>query len=97
MNEKGENMTKAYLHFGGAACGTPQGPFLTTETEFKETDLPKTGQTVSGYGARIPTPYMVKFNGKWRRVYACCYGNAPTLYIGRNFGTVETLATVQFC
>lgn len=38
--------------------------------------------TASGYGKRIPTEYMVKFNGKWRRVYCCIYSNAGTLYIG---------------
>lgn len=39
--------------------------------------------TRSGYGKRIPTPYMVKFNGKWRRVYCCIYSNSGTLYIGK--------------
>lgn len=39
--------------------------------------------TASGYGARIPTRYMVFFNGRWRRVYARQYGNAGTLYIGK--------------
>lgn len=39
--------------------------------------------TATGYGARIPTRYMVRFNGKWRRVYARCYSNNATLYIGK--------------
>lgn len=39
--------------------------------------------TSSGYGKRIPTEYMVKFNGKWRRVYCCIYSNSGTLYIGK--------------
>lgn len=39
--------------------------------------------TATGYGSRIPTPYMVKFNGKWRRVYCRQYSNAGTLYIGK--------------
>ena len=39
--------------------------------------------TASGYGSRIPTRYMVKFNGKWRRVYCRCYSNNGTLYIGQ--------------
>ena len=39
--------------------------------------------TASGYGSRIPTPYMVKFNGKLRRVYCCIYSNIGTLYIGK--------------
>jgi len=29
--------------------------------------------TSSGYGKRIPTRYMVKFNNKWCRVYYCIY------------------------
>jgi hypothetical protein len=39
--------------------------------------------TASGYGARIPTPHMVKFNGRWRRVYCRIYSNIGTNYIGR--------------
>lgn len=39
--------------------------------------------TASGYGKRIPTQYMVKFNGKWRRVYCKVYSNNGTLYIGK--------------
>jgi hypothetical protein len=42
----------------------------------------------SGYGAKIPTRYMVKYNsGKryeanhWRRVYMMQYGNAGSAYI----------------
>lgn len=38
--------------------------------------------TASGYGFRIPTQYMVRRNNKWRRVYACCFSNVSTLYIG---------------
>lgn len=39
--------------------------------------------TASGYGKRIPTEYMVKYNGKWRRVYCRIYSNSGTLYIGK--------------
>lgn len=47
---------------------------------------PRWGQTVTGYGARIPTRYAVKCAStaqpnRWRRVYAACYGNAATLFI----------------
>ena len=39
--------------------------------------------TASGYGRRIPTPYMVKLPGspRWRRVYCCIYSNSGTCYI----------------
>jgi hypothetical protein len=40
-------------------------------------------QTASGYGRKLTTPYKVKFNGRWRRVYCCQFSNAGTLYIGR--------------
>lgn len=39
--------------------------------------------TASGYGKRIPTVHMVKYNNKWRRVYCCIYSNNGTLYIGK--------------
>jgi len=41
--------------------------------------------TASGYGARIPTPYMVLVHGKWRRVYCYVYSNVGTLFIGRKY------------
>ncbi len=73
---------KAFLHFGGAACGAPAGPMQTVEVEARETATPRSGQTQSGYGPKLPTPYMVKWDGKWRRVYVACYGNAGSAYIG---------------
>ena len=39
--------------------------------------------TATGYGKRIPTEYMVRFNDKWRRVYCLIYSNIGTLYIGK--------------
>lgn len=39
--------------------------------------------TASGYGKRIPTIYMLKYNNRWRRVYCCIYSNSGTLYIGK--------------
>lgn len=41
--------------------------------------------TATGYGARIPTPYMVRVNGKWRRVYCRIYSNIGTMFIGRKY------------
>lgn len=85
---------KCYLHFGGVACGLPQGPFHTVQTEYKVTggDL----KSKTGYGSRMQTQYMVKHFGKWRRVYAINHGNWPTLYIGRDFGSESCIATVTF-
>ena len=39
--------------------------------------------TSSGYGSKIPTQYMVQWEGKWRRVYCKIYSNIGTLYIGK--------------
>ena len=39
--------------------------------------------TATGYGSRIPTQYMVKVMGKWRRVYCRCNSNVGTTFIGR--------------
>jgi len=39
--------------------------------------------SASGYGSKIPAPYMVRINGKWRRVYVCQWSNAGTAYVGK--------------
>jgi len=40
-------------------------------------------QTATGYGARIATATMIRFNGRWRRVYCRIYSNIGTCYIGK--------------
>lgn len=45
------------------------------------TEAPTYGRTVTGYGGKIPTRYMLKYAGRTRRVYAMAYGNSATLYI----------------
>lgn len=37
--------------------------------------------TATGYGSKIPTRYVVKFNNRWRRVYSICFSNVSTEYI----------------
>lgn len=46
--------------------------------------------TASGYGERIPTQYMIRVDGRWRRVYAYHVSNAETLFIGKSLrdGTI---------
>ena len=39
--------------------------------------------TRTGYGARIPSPRMVFFNGRWWRVYVRIWSNIGTAYIGK--------------
>lgn len=77
---------KAFLHFGKGS-----EPRLTVSVPMRETDLPQ-GMTRTGYGARLPTTYLVQWEGRWRRVYAACYGNSPSLYIGPSG---DWLATVN--
>jgi hypothetical protein len=84
---------KVYLQFGGAFCGN--GPMLTQECEWKVAPLwwQEKGlqYTATGYGSRIPSSYMVKYNGRWRRVYVCIYGNAGTAYIGPSKAPIATV------
>jgi len=37
--------------------------------------------TSTGYGGKIPTQYMVKYNNRWLRVYCAIYSNVGSLYI----------------
>lgn len=46
----------------------------------KETEAP-VNRSATGYGRKIPTRYMVKLRGRWRRVYVCQISNAGTAYI----------------
>ena len=52
--------------------------------EVKIVDVPRTGQTASGYGSKIPCRYKVRIGKIWYRVYAVCFSNAGSLYIVRN-------------
>lgn len=79
---------EAYLQFSAG----PSGPFQTVAVPVKEAEAPRSGRTVTGYGSKIPTPYMVRWEGRWRRVYAACYGNAASHYIGK---PGDWLATVD--
>ena len=47
--------------------------------------------TATGYGARIPMPYMVQVFGKWRRVYCRIYSNIGTLFIGRKYDGTQII------
>ena len=38
-------------------------------------------ETQSGYGSRLHTVYMLRYNGRLRRLYCCYYGNSGTLFI----------------
>jgi hypothetical protein len=50
-------------------------------TGTRVTDTPTYGRTVSGYGRKIPSRYMVRYLGVWRRVYFMQYANAGSAYV----------------
>ena len=39
--------------------------------------------TRSGYGSRIPTPFMIKFEGRLCRLYCTQYSNCGTVWFQR--------------
>ena len=73
----------AYLQGKGVR---PDG--AAQQVELKEKPLRHHEQglsyTATGYGKDIPTPHMVLFQGRWRRVYAMIYSNSGTLYLKTN-------------
>ena len=50
-------------------------------TGVRVTDVPVSGQTVTGYGGKIPTAHMIEYLGVWRRVYVMVYSNSGTPYV----------------
>lgn len=82
---------QAYLHFG-----TGNEPRQTIAVPVKESPLwhhdRGLQQTASGYGLKLATPYMVRWNGKWRRVYSCCTSNASSEYIGKPGAWLATVS-----
>lgn len=73
---------EAYLKHGKAG-----EPMLTEHVEIAERTLPWQDRglswTASGYGDRIPTKWVVRWNGRWRRVYCYIHSNIGTLFIGK--------------
>lgn len=49
-------------------------------TEVRITDTPH-NPSVTGYGRKIPTRYMLKIAGRWHRVYAMLYANSGSTYV----------------
>lgn len=52
------------------------------------------GQSPTGYGPRVPTDWMVRLNGRWRRVYCCVFSNVGTLFIGKS---VQAGCIIESC
>jgi len=78
---------QAYIHTRSARADGTLDSFLTVCADHKDAPLWWQSRgltyTATGYGKRIPTRHMVRFNGRWRRVYCCIFSNAGTLYIGK--------------
>jgi hypothetical protein len=72
----------AYMTIPGSAGFESTVPFEAKEVPlwWQEKGL---SYTATGYGRKIPTRYMVRVRGLWRRVYACQISNAGTCYIGK--------------
>lgn len=49
-----------------------------------ETTAKPRDRSVTGYGGKLPTRYMLRVGTRWHRVYAICYSNASTLYVLRS-------------
>lgn len=88
-------MTYLYLHGAHYRADGSADTFWTQRVEVREKPLRHHAAglwfTATGYGSRIPTRLVVKFNGRWRRVYCRCYSNVGTLYIGRLAPTGERI------
>src|SRR5574343_490810 len=84
----GVNAMLAYVHTYSNRADGSRDSFCTIKCDAKEMPLwwheKGISFTASGYGLRIPSPYMVRFNGKWRRVYICQISNAGSAFIGKS-------------
>jgi hypothetical protein len=71
---------QAYIQFG--AWG---GPYQTVAAEVRDAPMwhheRGLSYTRTGYGNKLPQPWQVKWNGRWRRVYCACFSNLGTNYI----------------
>ena len=56
------------------------------ESKIKLTRWQKAGlqYTASGYGAKIPTSWVVRYRGRERRIYCTIYSNVGTCWIFAN-------------
>lgn len=80
-------MKTYFIHASTTRANGDKDTFYSVEVESKHVPLychqHGLTQTATGYGKRIATATMVKFNGKWRRVYCCIFSNVGTCYIGK--------------
>lgn len=53
-------------------------PALATDT--RTDDAPRR-VTATGYGRKIPTRHMIRYAGRWRRVYVMTFSNIGSAYV----------------
>ena len=81
-------MTFAYIQHGEWG-----GPYLTVKADGVAIEKEaRPNPYASGYGPKIPTRYKVLCQGRWRRVYAACYGNSSSVYVVIN--GVDTIVDI---
>ena len=87
---------EAYVHTKCARKDGSYDCYLTVSVDVKRAPMSHhiagLSFTASGYGSRIPTEYMIKYNGRWRRVYCIIYSNNGTLFIGRKYSPCLTVS-----
>lgn len=73
---------EAFLQFGewGGPYETVKADDVKENVTARMASAVVTG-TASGYGKKIPTSYMIKFRGRWRRVYSASFSNLSTEYV----------------
>lgn len=78
-------MNTYFLHGNSERADGSKDSFWTIEVEAKDAPmkhhLSGLSWTATGYGKAIPSRTMVKYNGRWRRVYVCIFSNSGTAYI----------------
>lgn len=83
-----------YLHGHCERADGRKDNFWTREVESKDAPMRHhrmgLSWTASGYGAAVPSTRMVKFNGRWRRVYV----NSGTAFIKAPAGETITVQEV---
>ena len=68
----------------GAWTVTPEGgPAVPVWRAFAPPPVKHAGQNAHGYGRKIALDHAVYFNGRWRRVYCCCFSNSGTAYLAQ--------------
>jgi hypothetical protein len=84
---------KSGPHAGDFVRLTCNGPsVMVRELPWQKMGL---SYTATGYGAKIPTRYMVRtVDQKWRRVYCAIFSNSGSLYVmhGKEKTLVEVAA-----